>query len=113
MKNIFPTVLTTCLLLCIVFVACEDRLNAPIPEEKLISILVDVHTAEAMTETEIQRVRDSINPIYYAQIYEKYGVTSQDFDSTMSVYAHNPERFDSVYSRVQRIINIKRDSFHN
>ena len=113
MKNIFPTVLTTCLLLCIVFVACEDRLNAPIPEEKLISILVDVHTAEAMTETEIQRVRDSMNPIYYAQIYEKYGVTSQDFDSTMSVYAHNPERFDSVYSRVQRIINIKRDSFHN
>ena len=113
MKNIFPPVLTTCLLLCIVFVACEDRLNAPIPEEKLISILVDVHTAEAMTETEIQRVRDSINPIYYAQIYEKHGVTSQDFDSTMSVYAHNPERFDSVYSRVQRIINIKRDSFHN
>ena len=96
-----------------VFVACQDSLNAPIPEEKLISILVDVHTAEAMTETEIQRVRDSINPIYYAQIYEKHGVTSQDFDSTMSVYAHNPERFDSVYSRVQRIINIKRDSFHN
>ncbi len=113
MKNIFPTVLTTCLLLCIVVVACQERLNAPIPEEKLISILVDVHTAEAMTETEIQRVRDSINPIYYTQIYEKHGVTSKDFDSTMSVYAHNPELFDSVYSRVQRIITVKKDSLNN
>ena len=110
---IFPTALTTCLLLCIVFVACEDRLNAPIPEEKLIAILMDVHTAEAMTESEIQRVRDSINPIYYAQIYEKHGVTSKDFDSTMSVYAHNPERFDSIYAKVIRTINIKRDTLHN
>ncbi len=95
------------------FLACQNNLNAPISEEKLINILVDVHTAEAMTESEITRVRDSMTPIYYAQIYEKHGVTRTDFDSTMVVYAHNPERFDSVYSKVLRIINTERDSLHN
>lgn len=95
------------------FLACQNNLNAPIAEEKLIDILVDVHTAEALTESEIQRVRDSMTPIYYAQIYKKHGVTKTDFDSTMVVYTHNPERFDSVYSKVLRIINTQRDSLHN
>lgn len=95
------------------FLACQNTLNAPLSEEKLIDILVDVHTAEAMTESETQRVRDSMAPIYYAQIYEKHGVTRTDFDSTMVIYAHNPERFDSVYSKVLRIINTERDSLHN
>ena len=92
--------------------ACENNLKTPISENKLIEILIDVHTAEAMTETEIQRVRDSMVPIYYAQIFEKHGVTSKDFDSTMTVYAHNPERFDSVYSKVLKVLNTERDSLH-
>ncbi len=92
---------------------CQSNLKTPIPEEKLIPILVDVHTAEAMTESEIQRVRDSMTPIYYAQIFEKHGVTKKDFDSTMNIFAHYPERFDSVYSKVQRVINTERDSLHN
>ncbi len=108
-----PLIVCTLLMFSFVFTACQSNLNTPISEEKLISILVDVHTAEALTETEIQRVRDSINPIYYAQIFEKHGVTSKDFDSTMAVYAHHPERFDSVYSKVQRFINVERDSLHN
>jgi Domain of unknown function (DUF4296) len=98
------------LLFVFFYLACQSNLKAPISEEKLIDILVDVHTAEALTESEIQRVRDSMTPIYYAQIYEKHGVTKTDFDSTMVVYAHNPERFDSVYSKVLRIINTERDS---
>ena len=113
MNKVSQIVFTICLLLCVVFVACQGSLNTPISEDKLIDILIDVHTAEAMTEAEIQRVRDSMNPIYYAQIFEKHGVTSADFDSTMSVYAHNPERFDSVYVNVIRRINVKRDSLQN
>ena len=113
MKNVFRIVFMFCLLISVVFVACQSNLNTPIPEDKLIDILIDVHTAEALTEAESQRVRDSMNPIYYAQIYEKHGVTSTDFDSTMSVYAHNPERFDSVYARVIRRINVERDTLRN
>ena len=92
------------------FVACENQFNAPISEQKLIEVLVDVHTAEALTETEKQEVRDSMNGIYYAQIFEHHGVNKKDFDSTMSIYAHNPERFDTVYHRVERLVKSKRDT---
>ncbi len=100
-------------LFSLLYLACQNNLNTPISEEKMIDVLVDVHTAEAMTESESQRVRDSMAPIYYTQIFEKHGVTRKDFDSTMVIYAHNPERFDSVYSKVLRIINTERDSLHN
>ncbi len=100
------------LLFSFFFMSCQNNPKTPISEEKLIDILVDVHTAEAITESETQRVRDSMNLIYYAQIYEKHGVTGKDFDSTMVVYAHYPEQFDSVYSKVLRVINAGRDSLH-
>ena len=100
------------LLIVSLFCSCQSKIDAPLSEEKLLAVLVDIHTAEALTEGERQNVRDSMNRIYYAQIFEHHGIRKQDFDSTMTIYAHVPERFDSVYSRVERLINQKKDTTH-
>ena len=96
--------------LLVFFAACQNKFDAPVSEEKLVKILADVHTAEAILETEKQEVRDSMTRIYYAQICEKHGVTKSDFDSTMAIYVQNPEHLDSVYSHVIRTINTQRDT---
>lgn len=90
--------------------ACKNQFDAPIAEDKLVKVLKDVHIAEALLETENQTMRDSFSKVYYAQIFEHHGITRVDFDSTMSVYARYPEQFDSIYSRVERLIKSEKDT---
>ncbi len=94
----------------LLIISCKNQFNAPISEEKLIKILVDVHTAEGVTQAENQNIRDSITAIYYMQIFEHHGITRKDFDSTMAIYARNPVQFDSVFARAEHIVKAKRDS---
>lgn len=94
------------------FMACQSDLAAPIAQDKLIKVLVDIHTAEGLLETETQNIRDSMTRIYYAQILEKHQTNQVDFDSTMAIYSRNPIQFDTVYNRVLRIVGTQRDSFH-
>jgi hypothetical protein len=109
MKNIIKAFT---LLGCVLVVACQNQFEAPISEEKLIAVLADIHTAEAVTQTENQNMRDSATGIYYTQIFEHHGVTHKDFDSTMAVYARYPVQFDSVYSRVSRLVKSQKDTLH-
>lgn len=90
--------------------ACQSAPDAPIPQEKLISVLYDIHTSEGLLESESQNVRDSMAKIYYAQIFHKHGVTQTDFDSTMAIYTRNPTQMDTVYNRLLRIVKADRDT---
>lgn len=82
--------------------ACEKSLNTPLSEQQLIDLLADMHSAEAATESEVSRVRDSMTKIYYQQIFDKHGVKKADFDTTLALYSRNPVALDTVYSRVIR-----------
>jgi hypothetical protein len=86
--------------LLISFLACEKSLNTPISEDKLVDILIDLHTAEAAVQDEQQRVRDSMTKIYYQQIFDKHQVSKADFDTTLATYSRHPIRFDTVYNHV-------------
>lgn len=90
--------------------ACQSTPNAPIRQEKLINVLYDIHTAEGLLESESQNVRDSMAKIYYAQIFQKHGVTQIDFDSTMAIYTRNPTQMDTVYNHLLRIVKADRDT---
>ncbi|MBL7818026.1 MAG: DUF4296 domain-containing protein [Saprospiraceae bacterium] len=107
MKKQIATLLL-CSMSLLSLVSCQPTIEAPIPSEKLVHILVDIHTAEALTESEKQEVRDSMNSIYYEQIFKQHGVTDKDLDSTMTIYARNPVQFDSIYVQVERMVKAKR-----
>lgn len=110
-KKIFNKVLCAALsALLFVCVACQNALNAPVSEEKLINVLYDIHTAEALLESESQNMRDSMTKKYYAQIYQKHGISQVDFDSTMAIYTRNPTQLDTVYNRVLRIVKAEKDT---
>lgn len=110
-KKIFNKAVCTVLLAFLfVWAACQNALDAPVSEEKLVTVLYDIHTAEALLEGESQNMRDSMTKIYYTQIYQKQGITQIDFDSTMAIYTRNPTHLDTVYNRVLRIVKAEKDT---
>jgi hypothetical protein len=73
-----------------------------IPRDKLVEVLVEIHIADgvAYTARSLQHsaVFDSLS--YRKYIFEKYNITRMEFDSTISAYAHQPNKFDELYEEV-------------
>ena len=112
-KNIFNKAVSLFFFaLLISTTACERGEKAPISEDKLVEVLYDIHTAEALLESESQVHKDSMVKIYYPQIFEKQGITRLDFDSTMAVYSRNTVKLDTVYNRVLRMVAARKDILH-
>lgn len=94
-------------LMFIPFFGCQKTVKAPVSEGQLITILTDIHLAEAAVESETISVKDSMLYIYTNQILEKNQISRKDFDTTMSLYAQHPTRLDTIYKRVIRSLQKK------
>ena len=73
-----------------------------IPEKTLINLLTDIHLADATTfvarELQSTSVYDTLS--YSLYIFDKYNVTRQQFDSTLSYYSANPATLEKIYEKV-------------
>jgi len=73
-----------------------------IPAKKFVNILVDLHLADA-----IAIEKWSLNLSYqldstslYGSVFNKYGVTKAQFDSTMLYFSARPDVFQKIYNKV-------------
>ena len=85
--------------------ACRsDSNNLPIPKDKLLPVLIDIHMVEAVVDNDSQAMKDSLTTLYYPQIFEKYGVTAKDFDSTVKYMNERPKLMHDIYEDVMKEI---------
>ena len=66
----------------------------------MINVLIDIHTAEALMESESPTVKDSMAKIYYPQIFKHNAITAKEYDSTFSIMSNNADLMKSVYDSV-------------
>ena len=99
MKKYFILVIT------IAFFACTNRSKVPeyvIPQQDMVDIFVDIHLMDGlMTANRIRQKmikKDSLN--YYDIIFEKYGITQNDFDTSLQFYSRNINKYDKIYEQV-------------
>jgi Domain of unknown function (DUF4296) len=85
------------------------RSGMAMSEDKLATLLSDLHMAEAYVETEAEPIRDSLAKMYTAQIFKKHGVTEAEFDTTMGWLARRPKLMEMIYKKVTFRVE-KRDS---
>ena len=73
-----------------------------IPEDKLVEVLVEIHIADGVAYTARALQHSSVfdTMSYRKYIFEKYDITKMEFDTTISAYAHNPNKFDELYEEV-------------
>ncbi|MCB0568259.1 MAG: DUF4296 domain-containing protein [Phaeodactylibacter sp.] len=85
------------------FWGCGHKQAAlPIEEGKLVSVLIDVHLAEAAAQNLRGHTKDSILDMYYEQIFKIHGLDQATFESTMLSIRENPERLEAVYAEVMK-----------
>ncbi|MCM1483442.1 MAG: DUF4296 domain-containing protein [Muribaculaceae bacterium] len=71
----------------------------------MATVLADLHTAEVVAQNNSKvYATDSAKRELMRAVLDKHGVSSADFDSSLSWYGYNMERYVQVYDRVLEIL---------
>lgn len=101
------------LIFCLCLLSCQqqpDDLPANmVPQQTMVRILADIHTAEALIERNVS-YPDTAQVIYaeeHAEILEKYGVEQEAFRETYEYYLTNLEEMDKLYEVVVDTLSVR------
>ncbi len=78
----------------------EKAAALPLSEDKLVEVLVDVHLAEVAGQNLIGPQRDSLEALYYRQIFAIHQVDSAEFFHALALLQKEPEQLREIYDRV-------------
>ena len=88
--------------------SCKNEVEQPpIDDEKMIRLAADFYSVEAVLNLSTMRERDSLAPIFQAQIFENQGVTKADYEKTVQILSHEPARLDTILARASRLLDDK------
>jgi hypothetical protein len=85
-----------------------------LPEKEMVSILKEVHLAEAnfeLLKTNSKEVAQNTLFNNYHEIYSKYNIDENKFQETLEYYANHPEQLEGIYSKVLEDIKKERSMF--
>lgn len=97
MSRLYPIV---CVLICIV--ACKPKTPSQyIQEDELVDILVDYHQSRAMGQMNGSYDEQTYNrALYWSAVLEKYDITQEQFDSSLTYYYGRADKFVHIYRKV-------------
>lgn len=113
---------TTLIYICLVILllpSCADdptkikiRKKDAIEREKFVHILADIHLMDAITNNAnyFRKYEPGDSVDLYNSIFENYGVTKAEFDSTVVLYTKKPDFYLKVYDEVIFELNYRLDS---
>lgn len=104
----------TCLIILIFFVGCSSKTKVgsdlPMPEEKIIDILIDMHYAGEASRITRNVNHDSLLSVYTKQVLEIQKIDSIQLESLMIFLESNLETFYSLEQKVHlKIKELKED----
>jgi len=95
------------LIICCFLLACSNpKEGIPegiLAEKELVSILKEVHLAEANFELLRKNKKElAQNTLLssYQEIYSKYNIDKNEFQQTIEYYSNYPEKLEGIYSKV-------------
>lgn len=101
MKRIFMP-----LVLCVaLFVSCKTE-QIPeniIGEDLMVTILTEIHMVDAYIVIEYdneENAKEYLQNKVYPEIFERNGVTADDFYQSVDYYSDRPKEFRSIYEKV-------------
>ena len=102
----------TCLLLS-AFYGCKVKKPANIiPESQFENVLYDYHLAKAMGN-DLPLSENYKKVLYLNAVYEKYGITEAEFDSSMVWYTRHTELLADIYERVGERLKKEQDAVND
>lgn len=93
-----------------VLFSCEKRPKKVTSDAKMVAIMADMEMAQAYIQSKGYKNRSTDNnDRILLYILEKNGMSREEFDSTMSWYGRNIDKYDELYSKVDKEL-AKRES---
>lgn len=109
-RPVFPALLYTLFIVIFMVSGCSSHPKGPpakgvIGQNRFVDLLVDIHFYEGVftvTEDMASYQRDMSHDTvdYYQGIFEKHGVTREQFTKSFNYYSYNPSQFERLYNRV-------------
>jgi len=87
------------ILFLLVFVAAGCN-KAPIDPEKMEDIMFDIYRTDACISVTKPSISSEERVKLYDSIFEKYGVTKEEFDETLDWYAHNSKEWQLLHQNL-------------
>lgn len=102
-----------CLLICmLVGASCIDRPEYVLDEEQMVDLLVDVHKAEGLMETQTSLGTNQENQkAIMAAVLVNHGVSRAQYDSSLMWYARHLKLLVRVYSHVDERLLEEQDKW--
>lgn len=102
--------LVACCLLMILF-SCKPTVPSEfIPEDEMEDILYDYHLADAMARTHSNDY-DANLLTYRTAVLKKYGITTEQFDTSMVYYMRHTKQLRTIYERVAQRLSSKAEGY--
>jgi len=93
--------LSFCLLLLLTLLACEETNELTISEEKLVLMMSDMLLAESAINRLNRSDADSLEKLYYQQIYTIHAVDSTQFADNLKIMGADSEMSLRVYKKIE------------
>ncbi len=88
------------LLLVWSLLSCDRTPSGVLSVNEMGDLIVDMQLAEAYIESHMQDFTDDSSKLVVKQsIFKKYGITQQDYDSSLVWYAHNMDSYIKAHDR--------------
>ncbi|MDE7411531.1 MAG: DUF4296 domain-containing protein [Paramuribaculum sp.] len=92
-------------LMLVAALACSDRPDNIIDHDTMAKILADIHKGEGVIQSNQRHfTNDSVKRLFRQSIYDRHGVTSDDFYSSLDWYGYHVEEFDEIYNTTIAIL---------
>jgi hypothetical protein len=96
----------------LLLVSCGDEvINKPpklISRDQIISILVDIHLADAVFQTRritSEKLKVFTESDFYYSVLKKHNVADSVFETSLIYYSGKPKEFEKIYTRVINQLN--------
>ena len=79
-------------------------------QKEMENLLVDIHVLEgSMRASGMAYGREEEKNAYYRALFNRYGISKEDFDSCLSWYTKHPKQFDRIYTNVITRLDVLRN----
>lgn len=85
-----------------IFTACSDRPQNIASDKKMVKVLADMQVAEAYAQRYGYSMGDNQHERIAEYVLNKNGITRQEYDSTISWYGRNLDKYDELYDKVDK-----------
>lgn len=93
----------------ILMLSCSKTPSDILPQKKMKEVLVDMHLAEAMINSDYKEYNaDEKKEALYKSVFNKHGITEADYDSSLTWYGRNLDVYMQVYESVVAELNARK-----